>query len=302
MWHCHVWMLRISAKPSRFPQSRTNNDQIKNNKHQSSAFNNPRPYLTSTNAVHVSRANQISTAFTKHDLATTLSCDRKKPTPTIGYKQSGFITQEAGNMGTVCFIVDASVTGALLPRHLRAIRQTELAVHTLPIIVTGATVDPRLSHIEQRYQVHCLITPSQPLGARINQAAYVSQADWLLIAMQRQPLETQFWCLFCPQLEACTLDVFFIGSDLPRLSERLRQRFLGAATAVPPYIAIRRAWLERLGGLDPELDTPALTDLLRRLYACPTRLQAFSHETCRLAQDSSSTNHSLAPHHARPTH
>ncbi|WP_434983953.1 hypothetical protein [Vreelandella zhaodongensis] len=204
-------------------------------------------------------------------------------------------------MGMACFIVDASVTGALLPRHLRAIRQTGLVDLTLPVIVTGTTVDPRLSYMEQRYQVHCLITPSLPLGARINQAAYASQADWLLIAMQQQPLEAKFWGLFFPQLGACTLDVFFIGSDLPRLSERLRQRFLGAATAVPPYIAIRRAWLERIGGLDPELDTPALTDLLQRLYAFPTRLQTFNLETARLSHDSPINNTSPKPPRTSPT-
>jgi hypothetical protein len=204
-------------------------------------------------------------------------------------------------MGTACFIVDASVTGALLPRHLRAIRQTGLADLSPPVIVTGTTVDPRLSTLEQRYQVHCLITPSLPLGARINQAAHVSQANWLLIAMQQQPLEAKCWGLFFPQLGACTLDVFFIGSDFPRLSERLRKRLLGAATTVPPYIAIRRAWLERIGGLDPELDTPALTDLLQRLYACPTRLQTFNLKTARLSHDSPTNNTSPEPPRTTPT-
>ncbi|MFC7368403.1 hypothetical protein [Vreelandella zhaodongensis] len=205
-------------------------------------------------------------------------------------------------MGTVCFIVDASVTGALLPRHLRAIRQTGLADLTPPVIVTGTTVDPRLSYMEQRYQVHCLITPSLPLGARINQAAYVSQADWLLIAMQQQPLEAKFWGLFYPQLETCTLDAFLIGSEPPRISERLLQCFLGSGVARPPYIAIRRAWLECLGGLDPELDeVAALSDLLQRLYACPTRLQTFNLEALRLSHDSPTNNTSPEPPRTTPT-
>ncbi|AIA74687.1 hypothetical protein ACN06F_01170 [Vreelandella sp. 21] len=193
-------------------------------------------------------------------------------------------------MGTVCFIVDASVTGALLPRHLRAIRQTAFADHTLPIIVTSATTDPRMQDIEQRYRAHFLVTPSQPLGARINQAAYLSQADWLLIAMQQRPLAAKLWCLLYPQLDTYTLDAFLIGSEPPRLSERLLQCFLGAGVAVPPYIAIRRTWLERLGGLDPELDEAALADLLQRLYACPTRLQTFSLEASGLTRDSPSRN------------
>lgn len=191
-------------------------------------------------------------------------------------------------MGTVCFIVDASVTGALLLRHLRAIRQTAFADHTLPIIVTSATTDPRIPDIEQRYRAHFLVTPSQPLGARINQAAYLSQADWLLIAMQQRPLTAKLWCLLYPQLDTYTLDAFLIGSEPPRLSERLLQCFLGAGVAVPPYIAIRRTWLERLGGLDPELDEAALADLLQRLYACPTRLQTFSLEASGLTRDSPS--------------
>ncbi|RUR30900.1 hypothetical protein ELY33_08820 [Vreelandella andesensis] len=191
-------------------------------------------------------------------------------------------------MGTVCFIVDASVTGARLPRHLRAIRQTGLADHLLPIIVTGSTSDPRITRIEQHYRVRFLVTPSLPLGARINQAAYISQADWLLIAMQQQALQAKLWCLLYPQLDTYTLDAVLVGSQPPRLSERLLQRFLGADVAVPPYIAIRRTWLERLGGLDPELDEAALADLLQRLYACPTRLQTFSLEAPGLTRYSPS--------------
>ncbi|UYO75790.1 glycosyltransferase family 2 protein [Halomonas qinghailakensis] len=190
-------------------------------------------------------------------------------------------------MSTVCFILDALVTSALLPRHLRAIRQTGLADHLLPIIVTSSTNDPRISCIEQRYRVHFLISPSQSLGARINQAASLSQADWLLIAMHQQALEANLWCLLYPQLDTCLLDAVLIDYQPPSISERLLQRFLGAGIATPPYLAIRRAWLERLGGLDPELEEPALADLLQRLYACPTRLQTFSLEASRLDHDPS---------------
>ena len=189
-------------------------------------------------------------------------------------------------MGTVCFIVDATVTGALLPRHLRSIRESGLAEHVVPIIVTCNQVDERLSSIEQRYHVHCLITPSQTLGARINRAAYVSQAEWVMIALDKQPLAAQLWYLLYPQLHTLALDALLISATTPRLSERLLQRFFGASTAVPPYVAIRRTWFERLGGFDPELEAPALQDFLQRLYACPTRLKTISGEALGLARGS----------------
>ncbi|HBQ05227.1 MAG TPA: hypothetical protein DD676_00925, partial [Halomonas sp.] len=66
-------------------------------------------------------------------------------------------------------------------------------------------IDERLSPIEQRYHVHCLITPSQTLSARINRAAYVSQAEWVMIALDKQPLAAQLWYLLYPQLHTLAL-------------------------------------------------------------------------------------------------
>lgn len=185
-------------------------------------------------------------------------------------------------MGTVCFIVDALVTGARLPRHLHSIRQSGHAEHLVPIIVTHTRADKRLTEMEQRYQVHCVITPSRPLGARLNQAAYLSQAEWLFIALKKKPIASEQWDEIFPQLDTYALDALIIVSAPPRFSARLLQRLIGSAVTVPPYIAIRRAWLERLGGFDPELDEPALMDLLQRLYACPTRLKTISSKTLRL--------------------
>lgn len=188
-------------------------------------------------------------------------------------------------MGTVCFIVDASVTGALLPRHLRSIRQSGLADHMVPIIVTCPQADDRLTDLEQRYHAHCLVTPSRTLGARLNQAAYVSQAEWLLIALHKQPMAAQLWYLLYPQLNTA-MDALLINAATPRFSERLLLHFLSSAVTVPPYIAIRREWLERIGGFDPDLDEPALLDFLQRLYACPTRLKTLSGESLGLARGS----------------
>ncbi|MFI2817843.1 glycosyltransferase family protein [Vreelandella piezotolerans] len=195
-------------------------------------------------------------------------------------------------MGTVCFIVDASVTGALLPRHLRSIRQSGLADHALPIIVTCAHSDERLTDLEKRYHAHGLVTPAHTLGARLNQAAYISQADWLLIALHKEPMAAQLWYLLYPQLDTAT-DALLINAATPRFSERLLLHFLSSGVTVPPYIAIRRAWLERIGGFDPELDEPALLDFLQRLYACPTRLKTLSGESLGLARGS--------PHSRSPT-
>ena len=64
-------------------------------------------------------------------------------------------------MGSVCFIVDAMVTGNMLPRHLKSICDSGIADHWLPILVTSTQAHARLSSIEQRYHTHCLITPTR---------------------------------------------------------------------------------------------------------------------------------------------
>ncbi|MCC5902265.1 MAG: hypothetical protein JJT87_10085 [Halomonas sp.] len=185
-------------------------------------------------------------------------------------------------MATVCFIVDAVVTGSYLPRHLRAIRQSGHADHLLPIIVTNTCADTRLAQIEQRYQARGLVTPAQLLGARINQAANVSQAEWLFIALNKTPVASQLWSALYAQLETPTLlDALIILNAPPRFSTRLLRHLVKASAPVPPYLAIRRTWLERLGGFDPELDESSLGDLLQRLYACPTRLKTISSAALR---------------------
>lgn len=189
-------------------------------------------------------------------------------------------------MGTVCFIVDASVAGAWLPRHLRSIRQSGLAEHIVPVIVTAAFLDERFTTLEQRFNAHCLVTPDKKLGARLNQAAYVSQAEWLLVAMHKQVLPAQLWPLLYPELDTQTLDALIISAMTPRLPERLWQQLRGPNAAPPPYLAISRTWLERLGGFDPELEATALTDLLQRLYACPTRLKPLSGQALGLPRGS----------------
>lgn len=185
-------------------------------------------------------------------------------------------------MGSACFIVDAMVTGAMLPRHLKSIRDSGVADHLLPILVTSTHPHARFNAIEQRYRTHCLVTPTLPLGARLNKAAFTSQAEWLIIALQKQPLPASLWGSLYPQLNTYTLDALFIGLEQPTLLTRILRRFLANAQLLPPYIAIRRAWFERLGGFDPELDAEnALDDFLQRLYACPTRLKTYNGQLLR---------------------
>lgn len=180
-------------------------------------------------------------------------------------------------MVSVCFIVDAMVTGAKLPRHLQSIRESGVADHLLPILVTGSRAHARLSSLEQRYHTHCLITPALPLGARFNKAAFTSQAEWLIIALQKKPLPASLWISLYPQLTTYSLDVLIIGLAQPSRLERILRRILASALLLPPYIAVRRAWFERLGGFDPELDgDTAIDDFLQRLHACHTRLKNYS--------------------------
>ncbi|MEA2119711.1 hypothetical protein [Halovibrio sp. HP20-50] len=196
-------------------------------------------------------------------------------------------------MGSVCFIVDAVVTGSMLPRHLQSIRDSGVADHLLPIFVTGAYTQERLAAIEQRYHTHFLITPHLPLGARLNKAAFASQAEWLIIALQKQPPSATLWHSLYPQLTASTLDALIIGLKQPSIPERLLRRLTASALLLPPYMAVRRVWLERLGGFDPELDGKiAIDDFIQRLRACPTRLKNYDGQ--QLSQINEPENDTLA--------
>lgn len=198
-------------------------------------------------------------------------------------------------MGSVCFIVDAMVTGAMLPRHLKSIRESGIANQLLPILVTGTRPHPRLSTIEQRYHTHCLITPSKSLGARINQAALSNQAEWLVIALQKLPLPAHMWSSLYPQLNAYSLDAILIGLAQPSLSKRVLRRFLTSALLLPPYIAVRRTWLERIGGFDPELDElNALNDFLQRLHTCSTRMKTYNGQKLKSDNDPDGTQLSVS--------
>lgn len=199
-------------------------------------------------------------------------------------------------MRSVCFIVDAMVTGAQLPRHLQSIRESGIADHLLPILVTGTQANARLTSIGQRYHTHCLITPAQPLGARLNKAAFTSQAAWLIIALQRKPLPASLWDALYPQLNTYTLDALIVSLTQPSLSERLLRRLLASALIMPPYIAVRRAWFERLGGFDPELDEDsAIEDFLQRLHACPTRFKTYSGHLLSQADEPGTSSLPKAP-------
>nr|WP_290826988.1 hypothetical protein [Halomonas sp.] len=204
-------------------------------------------------------------------------------------------------MGSVCFVVDAMVTGAMLPRHLKSIRESGVADHLLPILVTGTQPNARLASIEQRYHTHCLITPARPLGERLNKAAFHNQAEWLIIALQKQPLPASMWAPVYQQLTTYSLDALIIGLARPTLSERIRQRLLASALLLPPYIAVRRAWFERLGGFDPDLDdTSALLDFLQRLHACSTRMKTYSGHLLRQI-DSANSDEQPEPTRVKPT-
>ncbi|XKH60420.1 hypothetical protein LG290_01140 [Halomonas sediminis] len=143
----------------------------------------------------------------------------------------------------------------------------------MQLLVTTSQPDPRLSQLESRYQVRCLLTPELTLGERLNHAALSSQADWFVFACQPSCPTPAAWPKIISRLNAHKLDVLMIGMSRPGLFERLLQRFFNKTLLLPHYFAVTRSWLEKIGGFDPELDHNALHDLLQRLQTCPTRIQ-----------------------------
>lgn len=174
-------------------------------------------------------------------------------------------------MGPACFILDALVTGAQLPRHLANIRSPYNEMANAPIVITALQPDPRSMRLQHHYHAQFLVTPTLTLGARFNYAIAKLKTEWVIIALQTKSLAPDTWAGLTPKLEAYFFDAMQVGLTPPALPARLLQRFLASAQAHPPYIVIRRSWLEKLGGFDPELDGDTINDFLHRLNACPTR-------------------------------
>ncbi|MGM0543812.1 MAG: hypothetical protein ACQERP_08060 [Pseudomonadota bacterium] len=179
-------------------------------------------------------------------------------------------------MKSVCFIIDTYVTGAQLPRHLQTIQRATADGSDFSLRIVSLAHDPRLTLMEQRFSAQCTTLPGTALGERLNHAASASQADWLVFALHATALPVTLWRSLFPMLDSHAIDAVVLGSSEPTLSTRLLQRFMATTLQSPPYMAVRRTWLERLGGFDPELDRSALHDFLQRLHACPTRIDTLS--------------------------
>ncbi|MYL22911.1 hypothetical protein GLV89_03760 [Halomonas alkaliantarctica] len=179
-------------------------------------------------------------------------------------------------MRSVCFILDALVTGAQLPRHLVSIRSPQAEMADAPVVITTLQPDLRLMRLQKRYHSQSLVTPTLSLGARLNYAVDRLNAEWVIIALQKSPIPPEAWVALHAKLNVYLIDAVLIGLPTPALPKRLLQRFVAAVQAHPPYLAIRRGWLEQLGGFDPELDDEAIRDIIHRLNVCPTRWDAIS--------------------------
>lgn len=179
-------------------------------------------------------------------------------------------------MKSVCFIIDTYVTGAQLPRHLQTIYRATADHSACSLQIVSPNPDARLTLMEKRFAAKCTTLPDTALGVRLNHAANASQAEWLVLALHATALPVILWRSLFPMLDSYTIDAIVLGSSEPTLPTRLLQRFLVTTLQLPPYIAVRRTWLERLGGFDPDLDRSAIHDFLQRLHACPTRIHTLS--------------------------
>jgi len=186
-------------------------------------------------------------------------------------------------MKSVCFIIDTCVTGAQLPRHLQSIHQATADRSNCSLQIVSLNHDPRLTLMEQRFAAQCITLPDAALGARLNHAANASQAEWLVFALHATALPVTLWRSLFPMLDSYAIDAVVLGSSEPTLPTRLLQRFLATTLQSPPYIAVRRTWLERLGGFDPDLDRSAIHDFLQRLHACPTRIHTLNPDDTPLS-------------------
>lgn len=174
-------------------------------------------------------------------------------------------------MPLVSVILDARTAGAKLPRSLSIFRQAAKCRRGgCELLIMDDTGDHRLPALAQRHQASLLNCNSVPLGRRLNAAVNSSRGEILLFPGTGTPRMAEW-------LEQRLTEEELGGRwDAAVLSLRAqgwlwRWRLLQRFSPLDTFW-ITRAWFERIGGFDHQLERDALPDLLDRLQACGARV------------------------------
>ncbi|MFB9147471.1 hypothetical protein ACFFU2_13220 [Halomonas alkalicola] len=171
---------------------------------------------------------------------------------------------------TGCILIDARSAGSRLPRQLAVVAPLARA-DTFFLGIIDDTGDARLPRMAHRYGARLLSVLPAPLGQRINDAIAHSQGPVLIFPGIGNATSSEALSRLAAEVAAGRVDVALLPTlqrgPLWRLLAWLRLGRLPRGEG----LCLSRAWFERIGGCDPELDDAALDELLERLRACGAR-------------------------------
>ena len=140
---------------------------------------------------------------------------------------------------------------------------------------------PRLSlgKLAERYGARTLTLPGVARGARLNAAANCSHGEVLVFIESTSELSEQWLHEIDQTLRLQAWDALVLVAERWPVSAWLSR--IGRSRLHIQAFVVQRAWFERLGGFDPELDGRAERDLLGRLQACHARVLQCRPDECR---------------------
>lgn len=171
---------------------------------------------------------------------------------------------------TGCILIDARSAGSRLPRQLSVVAPLA-RTETFSLAIIDDTGDARLPRMAHRYGARLLSVIPAPLGQRLNDAIARSPGPLLIFPGIGSVSSAETLSRLAAEVAAGRVDVALLPTlqrgPLRGLLAWLRRSRLPRGEG----LCLSRAWFERIGGCDPELDDDALDELLERLRACGAR-------------------------------
>lgn len=172
----------------------------------------------------------------------------------------------------ISLFLDARTAGPQLPHMLHALeRLARQWPGGYEFLLVDDTENDSLASLAQQYHATLVTSTASALGCRFNTAVTASQGRVLLFpGSVGQPLSTWLGRRLAMVEGEREWDVAVLLAR-PRRPMARWLRWRQRASPLDTFW-VARAWFERIGGFDPQLDSEALPDLLERLRACQARV------------------------------
>lgn len=199
---------------------------------------------------------------------------QRRPVPT-SRQPASYRTSGRQAMKHFCVIIDTRRGYSRLGRCLRAIASAVTGIHgTIDIILVADRIRSRLVTLAEQYRARIVKLPAGPRGQRYNTIANSVQTETLIFIDATAEVPPG-WLVHVEDALQTHWNAVTLTTQ-SRFSTWLARFSYPAGRTMA--LAVKRAWFERVGGFDPDLDNAAERDLVSRLMAC--HAQVLQHYPC----------------------